>query len=134
VLEKYGLAAAVRDFTERHSTLRISVDILDRRFCRAVELNAYLISCEALTNSARHAAASWAAVRVYTEDPPANRRGAAREILCIEVRDDGRGGAYERPGGGLAGLSDRVRALDGDLAIASPPDCGTQLIARIPCE
>jgi signal transduction histidine kinase len=134
VLERYGLVAAVRDFTERHSTLRISVDIPDCRFRRAVELNAYLISCEALTNAARHAEASRAAVRVYTEDPPANRRGAVRKILCIEVRDNGRGGAHQRPGGGLAGLSDRVRALDGDLAIISPPGRGTQLIVRIPCE
>jgi signal transduction histidine kinase len=51
----------------------------------------------------------------------------------IEVRDDGVGGADAKHGTGLAGLADRVAALDGRLSIASPAGAGTVVRAEIPC-
>jgi signal transduction histidine kinase len=49
------------------------------------------------------------------------------------VRDDGRGGAECAPGGGLAGLAQRVEALDGRFSVASPPSGGTTVRAELPC-
>ncbi|MGZ6270128.1 MAG: hypothetical protein ACXWMU_06130 [Candidatus Limnocylindrales bacterium] len=50
----------------------------------------------------------------------------------MEVRDDGVGGATVVPGGGLAGLRDRVRALDGSLAVTSPPGGPTMVHVELP--
>jgi signal transduction histidine kinase len=50
----------------------------------------------------------------------------------VEVADDGCGGADPARGSGLRGLADRVQALDGRLAISSPPGAGTRLRAEIP--
>jgi signal transduction histidine kinase len=52
--------------------------------------------------------------------------------LRLEVEDDGVGGAERAPGGGLAGLDDRLAALQGFLAIDSPPGRGTRIRAEIP--
>ena len=69
----------------------------------------------------KHAGASKVAVNARAED----------ERLCVEVLDDGKGGADEE-GTGLRGLSDRVEALGGHLMLASPPGGGTRLFAEIP--
>jgi signal transduction histidine kinase len=53
------------------------------------------------------------------------------ERLTVEVVDDGVGGADEE-GSGLRGLSDRVEALGGRLALDSPAGAGTRLLAEIP--
>jgi signal transduction histidine kinase len=53
--------------------------------------------------------------------------------LLVEVLDDGVGGAAASPGGGLAGLQDRVAALGGTLTVDSPPGQGTRITASIPC-
>ena len=53
--------------------------------------------------------------------------------LCVEVRDDGRGGAETSAGSGLRGLADRVAALDGQIDIVSPTSGGTVLRVEIPC-
>jgi signal transduction histidine kinase len=52
--------------------------------------------------------------------------------LTIAVRDDGQGGADPERGSGLRGLTDRVAALGGQLAIESPPDGGTIVRADLP--
>jgi glucose-6-phosphate-specific signal transduction histidine kinase len=77
---------------------------------------------EALTNVAKYAAASAATIAVSVDD---SRVG-------VEVADDGVGGADVTEGSGLRGLSDRVAALDGTLALDSPPGAGTRLRAEIP--
>jgi signal transduction histidine kinase len=59
------------------------------------------------------------------------RRGGGR--LVVEVADDGRGGARERDGTGLAGLRDRARAVDGTFSLTSPPGAGTTLRMELPC-
>ena len=92
------------------------------RLTPAVERAAYFVVAEALTNVAKHSAATHCDVSL--------RRGSAQ--LVVEVRDDGIGGATVRPGGGLAGLRDRVEALDGSLAVASPPGGPTIVHVEFP--
>jgi len=93
------------------------------RFEPAVETTAYFVACEALTNAVKHARCARATVRGV-------RSPAA---LHLEIADDGVGGADPARGGGLAGLTDRVRALGGDLTVVSPPGAGTRVTARLPC-
>ncbi len=88
-----------------------------------VELAAYFVACEALTNVARYAQATEATVRVTRRDG----------VAVIEIADDGVGGADETAGTGLQGLADRVAALDGTLRILSPPRAGTVVTAELPC-
>lgn len=77
---------------------------------------------EALTNAAKHAQASEVIVRV-TDDA---------EVLNLQVRDNGAGGADFGDGSGLIGLKDRVEALGGQLEMSSPVGDGTSLTATIP--
>jgi len=77
---------------------------------------------EALANAAKHAKAS--AVHVDLET-----RG---DFLHLSVRDDGIGGAGLARGSGLVGLTDRVEALGGTIAIASPIGEGTTLVVELP--
>jgi signal transduction histidine kinase len=88
-----------------------------------VELAAYFVACEALTNVAKYAQASEASVRVTRRDG----------VAVVEIADDGVGGADETAGTGLQGLADRVAALDGTLRILSPPGAGTVVTAELPC-
>ena len=88
----------------------------------AVESAAYFVVSEALTNVAKYAGAGRAEVTV-------RRRNAH---VCVEVADDGVGGADPAQGSGLRGLADRVAALDGTLTVDSPPGGGTRLRAEIP--
>jgi PAS domain S-box-containing protein len=94
------------------------------RLPEAVEVAAYYIVAEALTNVAKYSRASEA--RIHVE-----RHG---ERVVLEVSDDGVGGADVRGGTGLRGLADRVEALGGRLAVHSPDGDGTTLRAEIPCQ
>ena len=89
----------------------------------AIETGVYYLVAEALTNAIKHARASRATVSVSAD--------AAR--VTVEVHDDGVGGASIEAGSGLRGLADRVAALDGHLAVHSPPGAGTTLTAELPC-
>jgi signal transduction histidine kinase len=88
----------------------------------AVESTAYFVVAESMTNVTRHARATHATVRVAADDGR----------LLVEVGDDGRGGAAAAAGSGLAGLADRVEAVGGALAIASPAGGGTRVTATLP--
>jgi signal transduction histidine kinase len=94
------------------------------RLPQDVESAAYFMVAEALTNVAKYAQASHASVTVDRMNGDA----------VIEVRDDGVGGADPARGTGLAGLADRVAALDGRLSISSPAGGGTVVRAEIPCK
>jgi signal transduction histidine kinase len=121
ILTQSGLAAALEEVAER-LPLPVRVTVPAARAAPAVEATAYFVVCEALANVIKHARATSAAVAVRVD-------GAE---LSLEVTDDGVGGA--RVGGrGLAGLQDRVRALDGEITIDSPPGQGTRVLVRIPC-
>jgi signal transduction histidine kinase len=121
ILTNNGLAAAIEVLADR-TPLPVEVEIPDERFPNAVESAAYFVAAEALTNVVKYARASTA--RIAGARTPAGLR--------LVVEDDGVGGAQRAPGGGLAGLGDRVAALDGVLAIESPPGGGTRIRAEIP--
>jgi signal transduction histidine kinase len=93
------------------------------RLPAAVEAAAYFVIAEALANVAKHARASHARVLVHRQD----------DILQVTVGDDGRGGADERAGTGLAGIRRRVAALDGAYRLSSPPGGPTELTVELPC-
>jgi len=123
ILREDGLDAAVEVLARRAS---LPVDVrgaIERRLPDAVELAAFFFISEALTNIAKHAAASQATLELIARDG----------LLTITVSDDGVGGADQRKGSGLAGLADRLAALDGTIALEDAAGKGTRLVARIPC-
>jgi signal transduction histidine kinase len=122
VLADRGLPAAVEAVAAR-SAIPATVDArLARRPPPVVETAAYFVVAESLTNAARHAGSA-ALVRLTR----------SRGRLVISVSDDGPGGA-DPAGGGLTGLRHRVEAIDGTLAVHSPPGQGTMIRAELPCE
>lgn len=95
---------------------------MDRHVPEAVEVAAYYVVAEALTNAAKHAHAS--KVDVCVDSDGANLR--------LTIRDDGIGGADSRKGSGLIGLIDRVEAHGGQMKISSQTGRGTSMLATIP--
>jgi signal transduction histidine kinase len=95
----------------------------DVRLAQVVETTAYFVVTEALTNIAKHSGASAGTVAV----------SVANGVLRVQVTDDGHGGAHPAKGHGLAGLSDRLAALDGRLTVVSPPGGPTTVTAELPC-
>jgi signal transduction histidine kinase len=123
VLTDRGLDAALSALVSR-SPLPVRLDVeLDERLPASVEATAYFIVAEALTNAVRHGDATAVDVNVKL----------VGQRLRVEVADDGRGGAEQRPGGGLAGLADRASALEGSLRVESPAGGPTVLVAELPC-
>jgi signal transduction histidine kinase len=124
VLSDRGLGAAVEALAHR-APLPVEVaEVPAQELPEQVELAAYFVVSEALTNVARHAAATHASVTVTHDDDGR---------LAVEVRDDGVGGADIALGTGLRGLSDRLAAINGQFDIDSKPGRGTTLRASIPC-
>ncbi len=122
VLTDRGLDAAVSALAAR-STIPVEVNIsLAERPPATIESAAYFVIAEALTNAAKHSGASL--VRVDGR--------AVDGRLRIEVTDDGHGGAAPQDGGGLAGLSSRLAAVEGRLRIASPVGGPTTILADMP--
>jgi signal transduction histidine kinase len=93
------------------------------RCAASVESTAYFAVAESLTNVARHSGATRTTVTLRREG----------DRLLVRVSDDGRGGAVETGGSGLAGIRRRVAALDGTLALTSPPGGPTTLEVSLPC-
>ena len=121
-LNDHGLPAALRSLAAR-ATLPVELDVaLDDRPDEAVEVAAYYVVSECLTNVAKYARAGRATVTVAEE---------AGELVA-EVADDGIGGASLAKGSGLQGLADRVGALGGRLTVESAAGEGTVVEARIP--
>jgi signal transduction histidine kinase len=124
VLTNGGLRPALRALGRRAALpVEVSVDV-ESRPRESVEVGAYYVVAEALTNVAKHADASRVDVKVDVDG----------DALRVSVADDGVGGADTRGGSGLVGLKDRVEALGGHLRIASPVGQGTTLTARIPLQ
>jgi signal transduction histidine kinase len=122
VLSDRGLDAALATLAHRAP---VQVDLetaVEERLPESVELAAYFVVAEALTNVARYAKASRATIRAHREN----------ECLVVEVSDDGVGGADPSKGTGLQGLADRLAALDGELDVRSRHGKGTVLRAEIP--
>jgi signal transduction histidine kinase len=123
LLRDEGLEAAV-DALARRTPLPVTVEgSVGDRLPEAVELAAYFLVSEALTNVVKHASASKAQVRL-------ERKGGT---LQVSVADDGAGGARATANSGLAGLRDRLAALDAILVVESEPGRGTRILTEIPC-
>jgi signal transduction histidine kinase len=123
VLTDRGLATALETLATRAPVPVELADLPDGRLPEAVELAAYFVVAEALTNVAKYAHASHARVEVARE----NGR------LTVEVEDDGIGGANPENGSGLRGLADRIAVLEGQLEVDSESGRGTTVRAEIPC-
>jgi GAF domain-containing protein len=122
VLAEGGLRPALTTVARR-SAVPVRLDVrVDGRLSEQIELAAYYVVAEALTNAARYADASVADVRVESGDG----------MLRVRVCDDGRGGADPTRGSGLLGLTDRVEALGGRLAVHSPRGGGTAVEVMLP--
>jgi signal transduction histidine kinase len=124
ILTEAGLADALESLAQR-SPVPASVEItLHTRPPPSVEAAVYFVVSEALANAAKHAGASSVCVTVTEHDGR----------VVAQVIDDGAGGADERRGTGLMGLSDRIAAVGGTLDVRSPVGAGTRLVAVVPLE
>jgi signal transduction histidine kinase len=122
VLAEGGLRSALKNLARR-SAVPVELDVRTAgRLPKAVEVGAYYVVAEALTNAARHARASTVAVHVEAGD----------DVVRVRVCDDGVGGADLARGTGLIGLKDRVEALGGRIALESEPGAGTVLSVELP--
>jgi signal transduction histidine kinase len=122
VLASGGLRPALRGLARR-SLLPVRLDLLvDQRLPEHVEVSAYYVVAEALTNAVKHARASVVSIRAEVTG----------RLLRVAVTDDGIGGAMVAGGTGLVGLKDRVEALGGRLRLESPEGGGTSLTAELP--
>lgn len=123
VLTDRGLDAALKAVAARAPVPVEVTSTVESRLPPPVEAAVYFVAAESLTNVARYAEASRAAVGISLS-------GAK---VTVEVTDDGVGGAVATAGSGLRGLADRLATLDGTLTILSPPGEGTIVRAEIPC-
>lgn len=124
VLTGHGLAVALESLAAQ-GAVPVTLDVeVGGRLPERVEVAAYYVVSESLTNIGKHAHATTASVRV-------TRSAGA---VVVEVIDDGLGGADTERGTGLRGLADRVEAVGGRLRVWSPVGGGTRLEAEIPCE
>jgi signal transduction histidine kinase len=124
ILSEEGLEPALKALARR-SIVPVELDLrAERRLPSHVEVAAYYVVSEALTNAAKHANASVVHVELDAGDT----------IVRLAIRDDGLGGADLSRGSGLVGLSDRVEALGGTLQVTSPPGGGTRLVIDIPLD
>jgi signal transduction histidine kinase len=123
LLREDGLDAALEALARR-APLPVSVEgSIGTRLAPQLELAAYFVATEALTNTVKHAGATSVTISVQRE----------QSILRLRVHDDGVGGAEVAPAGGLAGLRDRVEALDGTLVVEGGLGGGTSIVAELPC-
>jgi signal transduction histidine kinase len=122
ILSRGGLGPALKTLARR-CPVPVNLDVsVDRPMPESVEVAAYYVVAEALTNVAKYAQASEVTVCAET-------KGAD---LYLSVQDDGIGGADTSAGSGLIGLKDRVEVLGGHMQIVSPPGSGTALRATVP--
>jgi signal transduction histidine kinase len=120
-LSERGLRNALESLTVGDE-LSVTLEVTAAELPDELELAAYFVVSESLTNARRYADAETVAIRV---EPVA-------EGLLVEVVDDGSGGADPASGTGLRGLADRIDSLGGRLEIDSAPGAGTRISARLP--
>jgi signal transduction histidine kinase len=122
ILSRAGLRPALRALGRR-SAIRVDMDVrIAGRLPEPIEVGAYYVVSEMLTNAAKHARASVVEVGATTSGG----------ILRLCVRDDGVGGADPLRGSGLVGLKDRIEALGGSFAMDSPTGGGTTVSCELP--
>jgi PAS domain S-box-containing protein len=122
VLTDGGLDPALK-ILARRSAIPVQLEVqVGHRLPERVEVAAYYLVSEALTNAAKHSKASVVHVAVTAEE----------DLLLLTIRDDGIGGANPSQGSGLIGLRDRVETLGGTIEVSSPAGRGTSLRVTIP--
>ena len=123
ILTDRGIAPALAALASR-STVPVQLDIhTEERFPPAVENTIYFVAAESLANVAKHSQAQLCTISLRRVD----------DKLTLIIGDDGVGGAHVAKGHGLSGLTDRLRAVDGELAVQSPPGGPTVIGAEVPC-
>ncbi len=120
-LSERGLRNALESLTAGCET-PTTLDVTAQELPEQIELAAYFIVSESLTNANKYAGADAVAIRVVSE----------AQAVLVEIVDDGCGGADPASGTGLRGLADRIEALGGRLEVDSPPGTGTRISARLP--
>jgi signal transduction histidine kinase len=124
VLTEGGLGPALKTLARR-SPLPVELDVrAEGRLPEPVEVAAYYVVSEGLTNAAKYARASVVHVAVEARD----------RVLHVAVRDDGLGGAEPANGSGLLGLKDRTEAIGGTMSLQSPHGAGTSLLVELPLD
>jgi signal transduction histidine kinase len=122
ILTEGGLSPAIEALALR-SSVPVKLNVrCEHRLPDEIEVAAYYVTAEALTNAAKHASASHVRVDLRAEE----------DALCLSIRDDGVGGAHPSGGSGLVGIKDRVEALGGTIEVKSPLGEGTQLDVEVP--
>jgi signal transduction histidine kinase len=124
ILSEGGLGPALRTLARRAAIpVELEIQVLERAPA-PVEVAAYYVISEALTNTTKHAHASYVRVAVEQHD----------SRLRVSILDDGDGGADPAGGSGLIGLRDRVHALSGSIEVDSRPGEGTAIVAELPLQ
>jgi signal transduction histidine kinase len=124
ILTQGGLGPALRGLARR-SAIPMELEMsASGRFAERIEVTAYYVVSELLTNAVKHARA--AVVRVAVD--------RTNGTLHLSVRDDGVGGADPARGSGLIGLRDRVEAIGGTIAIESAAGAGTAMLVSLPLD
>jgi signal transduction histidine kinase len=122
ILSEGGLRQALKTLARR-AAIAVELDAgAIGRPPEPIEVAAYYVVSEAVTNATRHGRASVVRVAVEERD----------DSLRLSIRDDGVGGADPARGSGLVGLKDRAEALGGSLEVSSPPGQGTLIEVRLP--
>ncbi len=127
VLDELGLVSAIGEHIGRYNQpngLQVSINAPDHlsMLPAAVEVAAYHIALEALTNVARHANAQTCCIRLWLESG-----------LCLEITDDGDGLLADKHAGvGLTSMRERAAELGGEFKIEPGTTHGTRVWARLP--
>jgi len=122
VLSDHGLHAALNGLIQRAPLpVELTYEVAERP-PPAIEVAAYYVIAESLTNVAKYARASHVDVEVRS----------LGDRLLVTIEDDGVGGADQTAGSGIVGLEDRIAALGGRLHVESPPGRGTSVRVDVP--
>ncbi|GII26597.1 sensor histidine kinase [Planotetraspora mira] len=123
ILADRGLVPALAALASR-CTVPVELDVqTEERFPALIENTVYFVTAEALTNVAKHSRAELCTITLM-------RIG---DSLMLTIGDDGVGGAHVAKGHGLSGLAERLRGVDGELAVRSPAGGPTSITAEVPC-
>jgi signal transduction histidine kinase len=120
VLAERGIQSALATLARR-CPIAVNLNMSARRLPERLETTIYYITCEALTNVAKHAHASEVDIDLSSD-----------ASVRLAIRDNGIGGANPARGSGLTGLADRVEVFDGTIKIVSPAGGGTELLIEFP--
>ena len=122
ILAEGGLGPALKTLARR-SPIPVELELdATAEVPEPVQVTAYYVVSEALTNAAKHSEARIVKVSVRAQD----------RIFRVDVDDDGVGGADRRRGSGLVNLKDRAEAIGGKFSLESPPNRGTALHVELP--